>query len=100
MMSLRHLLDCSDVVRATLEVNLRSLIVLRPPGTILLPFGSIHTAANTRVTRLQEILASMITLRPLGGRVTTAGLPRLPGISAITRRRPPCGLLGTTTISG
>ena len=99
MMSLRHLLDRSDVVRAILEMNLRSLIVLRPPGTILLPLGSMHTAVNTRVTRLRGILVSMITLRPPGARGFTDGRPRPLGTSAIIRPRPPFAL-GTTTISG
>ena len=98
-MSLRHLLDRSGVVRAILEVNLRSLIVLRPLGTILLPFGSIHTAVNTRATHRQAIPACMTTRHLPDGRGITVGRPRLPGTSA-SIRRPLSGLLGTTTNTG
>ena len=98
MMSLRHLLDCSGVVRAILEVNLRSLTALRPLGIIRLRCGTTLTVATT-VTRLPETLVTMITLPRPGGMVITGGRLRLLEITAIIRPRL-SGLLGTMTISG
>ena len=98
MMSLRHLLDCSGVVRAILEVNLHSLTALRPLGTIRLRCGTTLTVATT-VTRLPETLVTMITLPRQGGTVITGGRLRPQETTAIIRPRL-SGLLGTTTISG